>query len=125
MVCAETGMGSKITALQEPERKRETAELHDRCGIFTQDSTAREMLGSIGWTEQEDLSRARLLDPCIGEGAFIVPAVETLIASLKRTGTPLTRETLAGRILGLEIHGPAFARQGKAVGSALLRIGRR
>jgi len=102
---------------------REIAELHARCGIFTQDSTARKMLGRIGWDEQEDLSRARFLDPCVGEGAFIVPAVETLIASLRRTATPLSRETLAGRILGMEIHRPVFRKAREAVGAALVRMG--
>lgn len=128
MVCAETHMGSDIKALRnlrtrENTSSREIAELHDRCGIFTQDSTGRSMLRSIGWSEQADLSLARFLDPCIGEGAFIVPAVETLIASLRRTAIPLTREALARRILGVEIHRPAFLKAREAVGSALLRMG--
>lgn len=128
MVSAETRMDSEITALRiahvrDEVTSREIAELHDRCGIFTRDSTARAMLGNIGWTEQADLSRARLLEPCFGEGAFIIPAAETLIASLRRTATPLTRETLAGRILGAEIHGRAFQKAGKALASALEGMG--
>ncbi|EXJ13996.1 Modification methylase AbrI [Imhoffiella purpurea] len=81
------------------------------------------MLGNIGWSEREDLSQARFLDPCIGEGAFIVPAVEALIASLKRTGTPLTSDTLGGRLLGVEVHRPAFLKAREAVGATLLRMG--
>jgi adenine-specific DNA-methyltransferase len=128
MVTVAIGMGSE-TAILPIERQRrgdaarETAELHDRCGVFTQDSTARSMLRGIGWSEQTDLSGARLLDPCIGEGAFIVPAVETLIASLRRAAIPLTREALEGRILGVELHRPAFRKATEAVGTALLRMG--
>jgi len=122
MVCAESRMGSGITALCSV-RTRESAELHGRCGIFTQDSTAGSMLRRIGWDEQEDLSRARLLDPCVGEGAFIVPAAETLIASLRRTQAPLTRRTLDGRILGVEIHRSALRKARDALASTLAGLG--
>jgi adenine-specific DNA-methyltransferase len=128
MVRIATSMGNEIVAsrgLSEYPRAtaREVADLHERCGIFTQDSTAGAMLGSIGWRAQADLSGASLLDPCIGDGAFIVPAVETLIASLRRTGTPPTPETLAGRILGIELHRPTFRKAWAVVEAALLSAG--
>jgi adenine-specific DNA-methyltransferase len=114
-------MSDNETALRIGVTQPETSRLHDRCGVYTQDSTAKSMLRRIGWTEHADLSRARLLDPCVGDGAFVVPAAENLIASLRRTATPLTRETLAGRILGVELHRPAFLEAREALRSALLR----
>lgn len=100
----------------------EIAELHNRCGIFTQDTTARSMLESIGWTVDADLSHARLLDPCVGDGAFIVPAVEILLASLQRLGISLTQEALEDRIFGVEIHRSAFAEAKGKICAALTRM---
>jgi hypothetical protein len=81
------------------------------------------MLGSTGWTDSADLSRTCLLDPCVGDGAFIIPALEALVGSLRRTGTPLTTETLGGRITGFEIHRGSLDRARTGIRSALRRFG--
>lgn len=118
--------GLEIISVSSRKKTRSEAEieaLHRRCGVFTEDTTARSMLGSIGWTDTADLARACLLDPCVGDGAFIVPALEALIGSLRRFGTPVTRDTLEGRIIGFEIHRGSLDRARTKIRTALRRRG--
>ena len=120
----ESGLETISAPTGEPmESDAEIEELHRRCGVFTEDTTARSMLGSIGWTDTADLACACLLDPCVGEGAFLVPAAEALVGSLRRTGIPLTNETLDGRIIGFEIHRRSFHKARAKIRSALRRLG--
>ncbi len=100
----------------------EIEELHQRCGVFTENTTARSMLRSIGWTDAADLSYSCLLDPCVGDGAFLLPAVASLIGSLRRTGAPLTRVTLEDRISGFEIHRESLDQARSRIRSVLQRL---
>ncbi|WP_449396788.1 Eco57I restriction-modification methylase domain-containing protein [Devosia riboflavina] len=70
-----------------------------------------------------DLSTAILLEPCAGEGAILVEAVERLIVSLRRHGYPLAKRLLLPRIKAFEFYGPVAARARRAIRQILMREG--
>lgn len=78
--------------------------LHDRCAIYTAAATAAKLLDLAGWTADADLTNARLLEPCAGEGAILIEAIDRLLEGLRRRSIPLSRETLTDRITSFEIH---------------------
>lgn len=83
--------------------RSELDNLHTLCGIYTQDKVAERILDAIGWTARNDLTEAVLLEPSIGDGAFLVPAARRLLKSLHRLKVPLTLENLRPRLVGFEI----------------------
>lgn len=87
--------------------------LHDRCAIYTAATTAARLLDLAGWTADADLTEAHLLEPCAGEGAILLEAIDRLLESLRCRGLALSRETLSDRITSFEIH-PATAKVARA-----------
>jgi len=54
-----------------------------RGAIHTRPEVAAFILDLAGWSSDHDLSQARLLEPCAGEGDFLLPAVERLLSQAK------------------------------------------
>jgi len=95
------------TRARKAQRQRVSAdvkELHRRCGVYTKAEVVCRILDAIGWRENVDLSRAYLLEPAAGDGAFIVEAARRLVASLKRRRIKLTAKSLLCRIMAYELH---------------------
>ncbi len=82
----------------------EVAALHRRCGVYTKPKVVRRILDAVGWTSKADLSKARLLEPASGDGAFVVEAACRLVASFARRKIELTSRTLAKSITAFELH---------------------
>lgn len=102
---------------------RAIQELHDRCAIYTSAPTASRLLDLVGWTETLDLSKAVLLEPCVGEGAILLEATRRLIASMRAFEWRLTKTALLPRIRGFELH-PGAARSARIdVCLTLLKLG--
>jgi hypothetical protein len=57
--------------------------------VFTRRWIVELILDLVGYTEDEDLSARRLLEPACGTGAFLVPAIDRLIGSCRRHGRDL------------------------------------
>jgi adenine-specific DNA-methyltransferase len=81
----------------------EALELHRRCGVFTNSAVVNDILDLADWTAAADLSRATLLEPACGDGAFLVHVAERLVGSLKRRGLAIDRATLSPRVQAFEI----------------------
>lgn len=64
----------------------EIATVHRHCAVFTRPEVAEGILDFVGWDEKRDLVGQRLLEPACGDGAFLRPAVERLLASAERSG---------------------------------------
>ena len=99
--------------------------MHDRCAVYTASATAARLLDLVGWSAEEDLSASVFLEPCAGEGAILVEAVERLLASFRRRGYPLAKQRLLPRIKAFEFHGPVVVEARRAVRLALMRAGMR
>ncbi|MDB4983079.1 MAG: modification methylase PaeR7I, partial [Myxococcales bacterium] len=97
--------------------------MHDRCAVYTASKTAARLLDVVGWTVEQDLSTSVFLEPCAGEGAILIEAVERLIASFRRHGHPLAKRRLLPRIKAFEFHGPIAAEARRAVRLVLMREG--
>ena len=57
--------------------------------VFTRRWVVELILDLVGYTEDQDLSARRLVEPSCGTGAFLVPVVDRLIASCLRHGRDL------------------------------------
>ena len=89
------------------------SDLHMRCGIYTRLKTANSILTKIGWKESNNLEKSCLLEPCAGDGSFLVAAVRELIRSFRKHKNPLNFHTLSNRIIAFEIH-PIEAERARA-----------
>lgn len=69
--------------------------------VFTRQWVVDTILDLVGYTPDKDLSKARLVEPSIGSGAFLVPVVGRLIDSAQRFGVPLS--SLSDNIFGLDL----------------------
>lgn len=70
-----------------------------------------------------DLSRAALLEPAAGDGAFVVEAGKRLVRSLKRRGMALAASRLVGRIRSYELHAGEARRARARIRAALEELG--
>ena len=101
-------------------QESEVDALHRSCGVYTRPAVVKRILDSVGWKDDTDLSRARLLEPAAGNGQFVVEAVRRLVASCKALGVSLSVANLRGRILAFELH-PGAASEAQSRTAALLR----
>ncbi|WP_372471806.1 HsdM family class I SAM-dependent methyltransferase [Micromonospora trifolii] len=58
--------------------------------VYTQRWVVDLILDLVGYTDDDDLSRRRLLDPACGDGAFMVAAAERLSSSCRKHGLTIT-----------------------------------
>ena len=90
------------------KRNRSTSDsisdLHKRCGIYTDRKIASMVLRKIGWTCSRNLGNKRFLEPCCGDGVFLICAIRELLRSFRKYGKPLHFQTLSKRIVAFEIH---------------------
>ena len=77
--------------------------LHNLCGIYTKPELVKSLLDRVGWKVEADLSKASLLEPGAGDGAFLVEAAERLVFSFVRQGINLDIGSLRDRILAYEL----------------------
>ena len=99
------------------------AALHKLCGVYTKPPLVRRVLDRIGWTEDADLSAARLLEPAVGNGAFVVEAAVRLVRGLRRRGIEPTIKHLRERILAFELVSAEADKARQGVRDALRDLG--
>ena len=99
------------------------SDLHDRCGIYTDHETAKIVLKKIGWTKFNSLRKARLLEPCAGDGALLIVAIRELIGSFRKHEIPLHFQILSRRIIAFEIHPREAQKARKAAAFELTTLG--
>ena len=61
----------------------------------------------VGWCATNDLTSARLLEPAVGGGEFVVQAAERLVQSFRRKGVEPRARDLRSRIVGCELYARA------------------
>jgi hypothetical protein len=103
--------------------RREVAELHHRCGVYTRPEVVRRILDGVGWREDVYLARSTLLEPAAGDGAFVVEAARRLVISSLRHGIPLTAQALVNRIRAFELHRPEALRARSRIVDTLRELG--
>lgn len=77
--------------------------IEERGAIFTRREVVEFILDLTGYTEDAPLTEYRLLEPSCGDGDFLLPAIDRLLAAAKRDGK-LAYQPLAHAIRAVELH---------------------
>ena len=76
----------------------------DRAAIYTKPEVVNFILDLVGYQSSRPLQKMRLLEPSMGQGEFVLAAVDRLLKSANSTGTPLTEASLGPCIRAVELH---------------------
>ena len=82
-----------------------------RGAIFTRREVVDFILDLVGYTNDKPLYQRRVLEPSFGNGDFLLPVIERLLASWKNSSKeedPVT--ALGGSLRAVELHRDSFAR---------------
>ncbi len=115
-----SGTSEVLTAAGNGDQQAEIDALHKRCGVYTKPAVTRRILDAVGWKEDTDLSRSRLLEPAAGNGEFVIEAARRLVVSCLRRSVRVSIDTLSSRIKAFELH-PGAAEEARAKVQAALR----
>ena len=115
-----SGVSTVLTAAGDGDQRDEIDALHERCGVYTKPAVIRGILDAVGWKEDTDLSRSRLLEPAAGNGEFIIEAARRLVASCRQRGARISFNTLSNQIKAFELH-PGAADEARSRVRAALR----
>jgi hypothetical protein len=85
--------------------------------VFTRRWVVEVLLDLTGYRVDRDLGALTLVEPSVGSGAFLLPAVERLLESAKRHGR--VPETLMGAVRGWELQPEHVAGLRRAVAELL------
>lgn len=95
-----------------------------RGAIFTRREVVDFMLDLCGYTADLRLQEKRLLEPSFGDGDFLLPALDRLLASWKATGeTSNPLGALGESVRAVELHRSTFTRTHAAVIARLVGEG--
>lgn len=86
------------------------SEAEDRGAIFTRREVVDFVLDLVDYTPSKPLPKQTLLEPSFGNGDFLLPAVERLLAAWKKTGKGDKRVPLDDCIRGVELHHNSYER---------------
>jgi hypothetical protein len=95
--------------------------VEERGAIFTRREVVDFILDLCGYTADQPLPQRRLLEPSFGDGDFLLPAIDRLLAAWKFAGStadPLA--ALGDSIRAVELHRDTFHRTHAAVVARLL-----
>ncbi len=85
-------------------------ELHERGAVFTRREVVEFILDLAGYTSDKHLYQMRLLEPCIGQGDFLLPVIDRLIASWRAKGPSHSAVVdLQNAVCGVEVHQETFS----------------
>lgn len=84
------------------------AGIEERGAIFTRREVVDFILDLVGYTSDRPLHKKRLLEPSVGRGAFLLPAVERLVNAWKTHAPHTSITTLTGCICAVELHRASY-----------------
>lgn len=89
--------------------------------VFTKRWIVNSMLDLIGYTSDRDLSKLRLVEPSVGDGAFIIPIIERLLVSAQKYGAK--SDDLHSSIFGMDVQIRHVEECRKKVRNLILKYG--
>lgn len=98
---------------------------NERGAIFTRREVVDFILDLSGYTPDQPLHRARLLEPAAGEGDFLLPIVTRLVGAYIRHGGDLAqaKAQLGDALVAVEVHTHSLHAARTAVAQELSRLG--
>jgi len=100
-----------------------TGTIEERGAIFTRPEVVQFMLDLVGYRADQPLHQLRLLEPSIGQGDFLLPAIDRLIAAWRAGPRWGDVTVLQDAIRGVELHPATFAHTKHLVRDRLLQHG--
>lgn len=100
-----------------------TATVEERGAIFTRSEVVHFMLDLVGYRSDRPLAQLRLLEPSIGQGDFLLPAIDRLISAWRREPDQGDLNGLRDAIRGVELHPDTFDHTKQLVIDRLLQHG--
>jgi Eco57I restriction-modification methylase/TaqI-like C-terminal specificity domain len=96
-----------------------------RGAVFTRCEVVTAILDLVGYVPGRPLHRMRLLEPCFGDGDFLLQAIDRLLDAYALVGGSAAnaRDTLADAIRAVELHRNSFERTALRVEERLLQAG--
>lgn len=96
-----------------------------RGAIFTRIEVVDFILDLVGYVASEPLHHRRILEPSFGEGDFLLPIVERLLAAWREHGGNVSSagSELGGAVRGVELHRSTFVSTRKTVVNRLVNEG--
>lgn len=85
-----------------------SAGIEERGAIFTRREVVDFILDLSGYRTDRPLHDMRLLEPSFGDGDFLIPAIDRLLASWRTSGAPDPVATLRDAIRAVELHRRTF-----------------
>ena len=92
--------------------------VEQRGAIFTRREVVEFILDLVGYSAGRPLQELRLLEPSFGDGDFLIPAVERLIASWQAGGSSDPVSNLSDAIRAVELHEDSY----RATSGTLTRL---
>jgi type I restriction-modification system DNA methylase subunit len=87
------------------------ASIEERGAVFTRREVVEFILDLVGYTTEKPLHKARILEPAVGQGDFLLPTIERLLDAYGRARKPVRRDVVAdlGDCLhAIELHRSSF-----------------
>src|SRR5262249_38406726 len=80
------------------------AGVEERGAIFTRREVVEFMLDLIRYTPDRPLHTMRLLEPSFGDGDFLLPVIDRLLAAAERAKVKPSVKTLGPALFAVELH---------------------
>jgi hypothetical protein len=112
-------------AMTEAAREFAASTGEERGAIFTRREVVDFILDLVGYAESNRLADARLLEPSVGHGDFLLPAIGRLVRSFFAHGGSLTDAptALSSALLAFEVHKDSLETARKRVIAELVSLG--
>ncbi|MDA7946065.1 MAG: Eco57I restriction-modification methylase domain-containing protein [Hyphomicrobiaceae bacterium] len=98
------------------------AGIEERGAIYTRREVVDFILDLTGYTEDGPLTEYRLLEPSCGDGDFLIPVIDRLLAAAKRDGK-LEYTALEPAIRAIELHRTTYEGTRELVATRLIEAG--
>ncbi len=95
-----------MTAIETASLAFSSASAEARAAIFTRKEVVDFILDLVGYTHDMPLSEHRILEPAFGQGDFLVPIVERLLAQAAKS--EFCCDKLENCVLAVELHQDSF-----------------
>lgn len=104
------------------EQLAKDAGIEERGAIYTRSEVVNFILDLTGYVEDAALTDCRLLEPSFGDGDFLLPAIDRLLAAAKRDDK-LNFAALKSAVRAVELHRATYKGTRALVAQRLLRSG--
>lgn len=99
------------------------AGIEERGAVFTRREVVEFILDLTGYTSDRPLHTLRLLEPSVGDGDFLLPAIDRLLVSWRLAGAPAPLTALHGALCAVELHRASLAEARRKVVARLIAEG--